>query len=345
MLNLIDAYIYEVTRRIAKNKRNAIELELKSTIEDMLPDNYSELEVKEVLMKLGDPAKLAVNYQNGPKYLIGPELYNTYIQTMKLIIPWAILITLIVHLVSSVFSFPEQGIFLTTIIKAFTTTIGSVIGVVLHVLFWVTITFIIAERYSATNIQIPFITRSNEWTPEDLNKVIVSSKSNNIPLSDIIFSFLGIAFFSFIYFNASRLIGIYSSDDRIGLKFVMPIFNQDTLLSFKPIILCWIVLSFALTLYRWKVRQWTMPIAVTSALLQCFGTIVFIVMANQPDLIHSAAIPYMAAIMETTSTKIMVTLDRILFVCIVITILASAFDIYSGFKRAKLNKNETFFKK
>lgn len=134
-LDLIDAYIYEVTRRIAKNKRNAIELELKSTIEDMLPDNYSELEVKEVLLKLGDPAKLAVNYQDGPKYLIGPELYNTYIQTIKLIIPWAILITLIVHLVSSVFSFPEQEIFLTTIIKAFTTTIVSVIGVVFHVLF------------------------------------------------------------------------------------------------------------------------------------------------------------------------------------------------------------------
>ncbi|MGE7842771.1 HAAS signaling domain-containing protein [Lysinibacillus sp. NPDC093712] len=344
-MDLIDAYIYEVTRRIAKNKRNATELELKSTIEDMLPDNYSELEVKEVLMKLGNPAKLAVNYQNGPKYLIGPEMYSPYIQTIKLIIPWAILITIIVHLVKSILLFPGEEIFLTTIIHAFSITIANIIGVVLQVLFWVTIAFIIAERYSTTNIQIPFITGSNEWTPEDLNKIIVNSKSNSIPLSDIIFSFLGIAFFSFIYFNASRLIGIYSSDDRIGLKFVMPIFNQDTLLSFKPIIICWIVLSFALTLYRWKVRQWTMPIAITSALLQCFGTIVFIVMAKQPDLIHSAAIPYMAAIMETTSTKIMVTLDRILFVCIVITILASAFDIYSGFKKAKLNKDEISFKK
>ncbi|MFJ7408561.1 MULTISPECIES: hypothetical protein [unclassified Lysinibacillus] len=335
-MDLIDAYIYEVTRRIAKNKRNAIELELKSTIEDMLPDNYSELEVTEVLLKLGDPAKLAVNYQDRPKYLIGPELYDTYIQTIKLIIPWAILITLIVHLVSSIFSFPEQGIFLSTIIKAFSTTVASVIGVVLQVLFWVTVAFIIAERYSGTEMQIPFIKGSKEWTPEELKKITAISKDNNIPLSDIIFSFLGIAFFSFIYFNASHLIGIYSSDDRIGLKFVMPIFNQDTLLSFKPFILSWIILSFALTLYKWKIRQWSMPIAIISALLHCFGTIVFIAMANQPDFIHSAAIPYMAAIMETTSAKIMVTLDRILFVCIAITILASAFDIYSGFKKAKI---------
>ncbi|MFJ5766989.1 hypothetical protein ACIP9C_16685 [Lysinibacillus sp. NPDC093210] len=335
-MDLIDAYIYEVTRRIAKNKRNAIELELKSTIEDMLPDNYSELEVKEVLLKLGDPAKLAMNYQDRPKYLIGPELYDTYIQTIKLIIPWAILITLIVHLVSGIFSFPEQGIFLSTIIKAFSTTVASVIGVVLQVLFWVTVTFIIAERYGGTEMQIPFIRGSKKWTPEDLKKITAISKDNNIPLSDIIFSFLGIAFFSFIYFNASHLIGIYSSDDRIGLKFVMPIFNQDTLLSFKPFILSWIVLSFSLTLYKWKIRQWTMPIAIISALLHCFGTIVFIAMANQPDFIHSAAIPYMAAIMETTSAKIMVTLDRILLVCIAITILASAFDIYSGFKKAKI---------
>jgi len=335
-LDLIDAYIYEVTRRIAKNKRNATKLELKSTIEGMLPDNYSALQVKGVLLKLGDPAKLAMNYQDRPKYIIGPELYDTYIQTIKLIIPWAILITLIVHLVTSIFSFPEQGIFLSTIIKAFSITVASVIGVVLQVLFWVTITFIIAERYRGTEMQIPFIKGSKEWTPEDLKKVTAISKNNNIPQSDIIFSFLGIAFFSFIYFNASHLIGIYSSDDKIGLKFVMPIFNQDTLMSFKPTILCWVVLSFTFTLYKWKVRKWTMPIAITSALLQCAGTIVFIVMAKQPDLIHSAAIPYMAAIMETTSTKIMVTLDRMLFVCIAITILASVFDIYSGFKKAKI---------
>ncbi|CAM5512477.1 ABC transporter permease OS=Lysinibacillus sphaericus OX=1421 GN=LS41612_00700 PE=4 SV=1 [Lysinibacillus sphaericus] len=117
-MDLIDAYIYEVIRRIPKKKRDAIGVELKSTIEDMLPEDFSELEVKEALLKLGDPAILAASYQQEPKYLIGPELYSTYMQTIKVVLPWAILITIIVLLVKSIFSFPADGLLLSAIIQA-----------------------------------------------------------------------------------------------------------------------------------------------------------------------------------------------------------------------------------
>lgn len=334
-MDLIDAYIDEVIRRLAKNKRDAIKHELKSTIEEMLPDGYSESEVKEALLKLGDPAKLAASYQDGPNYLLGPQMYNSYVQTIKLIIPWAILITLIVHLVKSILFYPGDDSLLTTIISALVIAIANMFEVVIQVLFWVTITFIIMERYSGAKMYVPFRKESHDWTPDDLEKS-TRRPQNHIPMSDIIFSLLGIAIFTFFYFNASHLIGIYSSDDRSGLRFVMPIFNQTILLSFKTIILCWIIMSIALTLYKWKVRKWTMPIAIISAALQCFGVIVFIVIAKQPDIIHSAAIPYIAAILETTSGKIMFSLDRILFVGIAITIVASVFDIYSGFKKVKV---------
>lgn len=334
-LDLIDAYIDEVIRRLAKNKQDAIKQELKSTIEEMLPDDYSEPEVKEALLKLGDPAQLALSYQDGPHYLIGPKMYSSYMQTIKLIIPWAILITLIVHLVKSILFYPGDESLFMTIIHAVVITITNMFEVVIQVLFWVTIAFIVMERYRGAKTYFPFIKESQDWTPEDLKKLTVRKK-NHIPISDIILSLFGIAIFTFFYFNASHLIGIYSSDDRSGLRFIMPIFNQDILLSFKPVILCWIIISIALTLYKWKVRKWTMPIAITSAVLQCFGVIVFIVMAKQSDLIHSAAIPYMAAILETTSAKMMFSLDRILFVCIAIAIVASVFDIYSGFKKAKV---------
>ena len=38
----------------------------------MLPDEYGENEVKNVLEKLGNPAILANQYQDRPMYLIGP---------------------------------------------------------------------------------------------------------------------------------------------------------------------------------------------------------------------------------------------------------------------------------
>ena len=65
-MNLIENYVYEVTRRLPEKSRNDIVLELTSTIEDTLPENYTENEVMEALSKLGNPAQLAASYRDTP---------------------------------------------------------------------------------------------------------------------------------------------------------------------------------------------------------------------------------------------------------------------------------------
>ncbi len=338
-MNLIDIYIYEVTRRLPKKIRDDIRLELKSKIEDSLADTYSELEVKEVLLKLGDPAELAASYQDSSKHLIGPLVYDTYIRTIKLVIPWAIFITTLVQIIESIVFYTGEGALLSTIIKTIAITIATIISVLFHVLFWVTIAFIVIERtgnFDNFKVYMPFLKDPQQWTPDDLKKVKIIASDKNIPLNDIVFSFFGIAIFSVVYFKANHLIGIYTSDERAGLKFVMPIFNQDILRSYEPIILFCIVLSIGLTFYKWKVRQWTIPLAVINAFLQVATTIVFILMARQPDLIHGPAIPYIAAIMETTASKVAFSIDRILLVIIGISIVANSIDIVNRFKKAKI---------
>ncbi|KMY33618.1 hypothetical protein ACZ11_00580 [Lysinibacillus xylanilyticus] len=335
-MNLIDAYIYEVTKRISKGKRDKTNLELKSTIEEMLPEDYSESDIKEVLKKLGNPVEVAAKYQDTPRFLISPTVFDTYIRTIKLVIPWAILITIIVQMIESIVLYNGEGALLTAIIKTISITISHIISVIIYVLFWITVAFIVIERSEGKNISIPLIKNHPEWTPDDLAKVKIIPKEKTISLYDNILSFLGIVIFSFAYFNANHLLGIYSSHNKGGLKFVMPIFNQDVLLTFAPIVLCCIVLSVALTLWKLKAGQWTMFIAVTNALLQCTGVIVFILMAIHPDLIHSPAVPYIAAIIGTTSAKVLFAIDRILFISIAIAIIANAFDIYNGFKKARI---------
>ncbi len=39
-MNLIETYVYEVTRRLPEKTRGDIALELRSTIEDMLPGRF-----------------------------------------------------------------------------------------------------------------------------------------------------------------------------------------------------------------------------------------------------------------------------------------------------------------
>ena len=337
-MNLIDAYIHEVTKRIRKDKREDTSLKLKSTIEDMLPEDYSESDMKEVLKKLGNPVEVAASYQNTPRFLISPKVFDTYIRTIKLVIPWAILITVIVQMIESIVLYNGEGALLTAIIKTISLTIAHIISVIIYVLFWITVTFIIIERSGGKNIRIPILKEHPEWTPDDLTKVRIIPKEKIISRNENIFSLLGIVIFSFVYFNANHLLGIYTSHHKGDLKFVMPIFNQDVLLSFAPIVLFWIALSVALTLWKMRTGQWTVLIAVANTLLQCIGIIIFIFIVIHPDFIHRPAIPYIAAITETTSAKIFVAIDRILFLSIAITIIANAFDNYSGFKKAKIRK-------
>ncbi len=75
-MTLIDSYIHEVTKRLHKNKREKIKVELKATIEDMLPEQYSESEVKGVLRKLGSPVEVAASYRDTPHFLIGPKNFE-----------------------------------------------------------------------------------------------------------------------------------------------------------------------------------------------------------------------------------------------------------------------------
>jgi hypothetical protein len=94
-MKLIELYIQEVTRRLPEKNRADIALELQSTIEDMLPEDHTEQDVKAVLLKLGDPVTLASGYRDRPMHLIGPRYYDVYINLLKMILPIAAVISLI----------------------------------------------------------------------------------------------------------------------------------------------------------------------------------------------------------------------------------------------------------
>ncbi|WP_341301011.1 hypothetical protein MHB44_22820 [Lysinibacillus sp. FSL H8-0500] len=334
-MTLMDIYIDEVTKRLHKNKREEVRLELKASIEAMLPQEYSESEVKEALKKLGSPVEVAASYQETPRFFISANVYDQYIRTLKLAIPWAIFITIIVQIIEKVMLYTGEEALLSTVISAFAMTLVAIITVLFHVLFWITVIFIVIDRFGKDTIQLPFLKNTKQWTPDDLADIKIIPQAKIISLSEAISSLIGIAIFSFVYWNANRLLGIYTTNDNGSLKFVMPIFNQNILFLFAPIISFCILLSLILIFLKWRTGQWTILIAIMNALLQILGTIVFILIAIHPDLLHSAAIPYIATIIETSSAKVTFTIDKILLASIIIAVLANAFDIYQGFKKAK----------
>ena len=78
---LINRYIYEVTRRVPKGQRDEIELELRELIDDMMEG----LTLEQVFAKLGDPAAFARKYREDKNYVISPEYYDNYTWVLKIV--------------------------------------------------------------------------------------------------------------------------------------------------------------------------------------------------------------------------------------------------------------------
>ncbi len=335
MMKLIVAYIYEVTRRLPEKLREDIALELRSTIEDMLPEHFSEDEVKEALSKLGDPARLAASYRDTPMHLIGPKVYDAYLWTMKMIVPWAILITILVHVVETIVLFSGEESILSVVIKSIGIIIANIIHVLIQTFFWVTIVFIFIERIGLAKSNGSITTYGSEWTPEQLKYVHVISKKKVIPRSEIIFGLVWTAIWVILYFNADRLAGVYRSIDGEGLQMVMPALNQSVLMSYLPIVLPFALLEIGLALFKWKERQWTMKLVTINAVSKVVSLIVFIVIASNPALINDAMIPYLANVLEINSSSVQNFIDWAVWTIIATIIVTVAIEIYDSYRKAK----------
>lgn len=89
---LTGRYIYAVTRRLPKKQRGDVAKELESIISDMLeercgPITPTEHDLRVVLTELGTPSELARKYgPHGERYLIGPDYFDTYWFTLKIVL-------------------------------------------------------------------------------------------------------------------------------------------------------------------------------------------------------------------------------------------------------------------
>ena len=90
MMRLIDSYLSEVERFLPADQRADILGELRSSLEEQVLDVAGDKtpgldDQKVVINRLGHPMKVASSYQ-GQRYLIGPELFPTFVQTLKTVL-------------------------------------------------------------------------------------------------------------------------------------------------------------------------------------------------------------------------------------------------------------------
>lgn len=165
--SLTDRYVYAATRRLGDDQRDDVALELRGDVADRVdalqsddPTLTHEAAETRALMDLGDPDRLSAQYSGSTQHLIGPALFPTYVRVLRPVLATAV---------------PAVAVVIAAVTTLDGGSIGSIIGqsiwtaltVALHICFWVTLSFAIAERSTDANT----VTSSlgmKEWHPDQL---------------------------------------------------------------------------------------------------------------------------------------------------------------------------------
>ncbi|WP_226675371.1 HAAS signaling domain-containing protein [Rossellomorea aquimaris] len=326
-MKLVDLYIQEVMRRLPEKNREDIALELKSSIEDMLPEDYTEDDVREVLVSLGDPAVLASNYQDRPMHLIGPRYYDLYISLLKIILPISAAITFIVLAASSILDYSGGANPVQVVLSIAGNGIVEVIGTGMQVFFWLTITFVVIERTVTTDSQVPLTIKGKEWTPDDLKDIPYIPKEKRISKMEIFGGLVWTVIWATCYFKASSVLGLYEKGD--GGRTFTPIFDQDVLIGYWPLVVFLIALELLLLLRKWTAGVWTRKLANVNAVFQLIPVAAFMFMFRNMDLLNPDFTERIQVIFDESFNF------QWLYLTISVALLVSAvINSYEAFKKA-----------
>ncbi len=277
-MSLIERYILAVTERLPEDIRDDVARELRSNIEDMLPEAADENQVREVLEKMGNPRRLAEEYNPTKRYLIGPGLYDSYISVLKLVVGIAITVIAAVTILDWTFNMPQD----INIPKMFSVLFEGIISGGLQAALWVTLAFAVTERTQMNEGKNPFSRK--KWSVDDLPTKPVSKKSRISRVETCVSLFFTILFTTIVYFHP-RLIAVYLTTGEGPAK-VIPLFDTERLGYYISAILILALIQLGASVWKFIQGRWTIPLAVVNAFQNAALSILVIVMFNDRALFN-----------------------------------------------------------
>ncbi len=264
MNELIERYIYDVTRRLPEKERSEVKHELDASITDMLPNNPNEKDIMYVLTKLGAPRLLAEQYRQKPRYLISPAMYELYISVLKTVITIAAGIFGCIGALTAVSSGSVGEIIRAAISTAMEGTLQAV--------FWVTFGFAMTEHYGL---------KLKPWTVSDLPR-LPDQKGVKISRSS---SIVGMTLS--VFFTALLIMMIVRDEWFFVLvrnSEVINPFSQAALGRSIPYLLLLGILGLAVSGAKFYWGRWNIPLCVINAAHNLIWVTVMIHILHWSDL-------------------------------------------------------------
>jgi hypothetical protein len=276
-MDLINRYVYAVTKGLPEKQREDIEKELRTLIEDMVEqcqgsESY-EVKLKKVLLNLGDPDVLANNYRESKRYLIGPKNYDTYILILKIVFGAAFLGVSIAFVIESIFSTPEN------IVDVFIGYFASLFSAVTQGFAWVTLAFAIAERKGVNVMDKE--PKKAVWSLSQL-PVIPQKKAVITPAESIASILFSTLFLTIIYF-APQLFAVYIPKNTAG-PMMIPIFDIDILRGYRFLLIIIYIFIVAKEVLKLIAGRWTLRVSVLFSALSIVGAIFTLILFSTPGI-------------------------------------------------------------
>ena len=290
--NLIERYVYDVTRRLPEKDREDVKKELRANIYDMLSENANDEAMKKVLYELGSPASLAEQYRSHPRYLISPAFYDEYVRALKWILPLVgVLVMLIGFAVGAVDAAKASTISVPFVISGIISKgVSMGVSAAFQALVWTTIGFAIAERSGEKKPKVG----EHGWRVEDLPEV--QNPKAAIPLSEgiaelvvsVLFSILGILYCT----NRLPLMMVFAQGDMVFYN----ILSQRFLTLLIPVILISLALAIVQAIAKINDRRWSVFVCSSVVVKKIVDMSMTLFLLNQPDIISTEFAGFLSSV-------------------------------------------------
>jgi len=303
-MQLIESYLHEVGRYLPEEQRDDILVELRSSLEDEVresagTDNPTRNQIETVLNKFGHPINVASAYKE-PRYLIGPELYPAFVETLSTIFTVSLIAVISLQLLTWVTHGWATGIW------------GFVENLVRLSLWLVAITVISFATLEYYGERIGWY---DNWKASSLSLKPAATFNRSDVMTNLVTEGVFLMWWNSILVIQNWIPGLAD-------KFVVSLSDVWAPL-FWPINLlvgAWFVLH-AFTLLT---RRWTRPALLGEIVIGTLAFSVCIYIVAQPDLITVSGAVEGAVLME-----------RSLRVSIVVVAVLIAWDWWQAFKQWK----------
>lgn len=311
--DLIDRYIYAVTRNLPSKTRNDISNELYTLIDDMLESRCgdmapTETDIKVVLTELGTPSELALRYSpDGDKYLIGPKYYSKYKFLLTLILGATAFGLTIATIITNIIDSVEWYL-------AIPSWFGMLIMGLLNAFAFITLLFVLFQR---KGLDVKISTDNLDNLPPIPKKKALISKYESI------FGISMSIIFVIVFLIAPEVFAVALVDG----KKIIPIFNTEVIRSIWYIITAFAVLGIIREIYKLYEGRYTKRLAAVTVVTDIISAMLSFLFLLDNNIINRDFISFISNLFSGESEFISIIFTRFNMFFLYVILFALALDM------------------